>query len=32
VRGGLNPFLATANRVDILTLEGFIAKANQGKL
>jgi hypothetical protein len=32
VRGGLNRFLAIANRVDILTLEGFIAKANQAKL
>ena len=32
VGGGLNRFLALANRVEIMTLEGFVAKANQGRL
>src|SRR5713226_2791692 len=30
--GGLNAHLTHADKVEILTLEGFIAKANQGKL
>jgi hypothetical protein len=32
VGGGLDRFLALANRVEIVTLEGFVAKANQGRL
>jgi len=32
VDGGLNRFLAVADRVEILTLEGFVAKANSGRL
>lgn len=32
VGGGLDRFLALANRVEIITLEGFVAKANQGRL
>jgi hypothetical protein len=32
VGGGLNRFLALADRVEIMTLEGFVAKANQGRL
>jgi hypothetical protein len=31
VGGGLNRFLALADRVEIMTLEGFVAKANQGR-
>lgn len=30
--GGLKSHLAHADKVDILTLEAFVAKANQGKL
>ncbi len=32
VGGGLKEYLAHADKVDILTLESFVAKANQGKL
>ena len=33
VSGGLKPFLKVPwDRIDIITLEGFIAKANQGRL
>ncbi len=32
VGGGLKDYLANAEKVDILTLEGFVARANQGKL
>jgi hypothetical protein len=32
VGGGLDRFLALADRVEIITLEGFVAKANQGRL
>jgi hypothetical protein len=32
VGGGLKAHLANANKVDILTLESFVARANQGKL
>jgi PD-(D/E)XK nuclease superfamily protein len=32
VGGGLHRFLALANRVEIVTLEGFVARANQGRL
>jgi hypothetical protein len=32
VDGGLNRFLRDAERVEIITLEGFVAKANQGRL
>jgi hypothetical protein len=32
VSGGLNRFLNAADRVEIITLEGFVAKANQGRL
>ena len=32
VGGGLNRFLPLADRVEIVTLEGFVAKANQGRL
>jgi hypothetical protein len=32
VGGGLKSYLLDADRVDILTLEGFAAKANQGEL
>lgn len=30
--GGLKPFLVNADKVDVVTLEGFVARANQGKL
>jgi hypothetical protein len=30
--GGLEKHLAYAQKVDILTLESFVARANQGKL
>jgi hypothetical protein len=30
--GGLTKYLSYANRVEIVTLEGFVAKANSGKL
>ena len=30
--GGLKPFLASSEKVDVITLEGFVARANQGKL
>lgn len=30
--GGLRPFLVNADKVDVVTLEGFVARANQGKL
>ena len=32
VGGGLHRFVIGGNRVEIMTLEGFIARANQGKL
>lgn len=32
VGGGLKKHLAQADKVDIMTLESFVAKANQGKL
>ena len=32
VGGGLNRFLNSADRVEIITLEGFVGKANQGRL
>ncbi len=32
VGGGLKTYLVHADKVDILTLEGFVARANQGKL
>jgi hypothetical protein len=32
IGGGLNRFLLNAERVEIITLEGFVAKANQGRL
>lgn len=32
VDGGLNKYLPLGDRVEIMTLEGFVAKANQGKL
>ena len=30
--GGLKPFLANSEKVDVITLEGFVARANQGRL
>jgi hypothetical protein len=30
--GGLKPFLVNSEKVDVVTLEGFVARANQGKL
>ena len=30
--GGLKRFLVNSDKVDVLTLEGFVARANQGKL
>ena len=30
--GGLKPFLVDSERVDVVTLEGFVGRANQGKL
>jgi hypothetical protein len=30
--GGLKPFLVNPEKVDVVTLEGFVARANQGKL
>ena len=32
VSGGLKRFLTNSERVEIITLEGFVAKANQGRL
>jgi len=32
ISGGLKEHLAHADMVEILTLEGFVAKANQGRL
>ncbi len=32
VNGGLKSYLVDADKVDILTLEGFVARANQGTL
>ena len=32
VDGGLDRFLQSAEHVEIMTLEGFVAKANQGQL
>lgn len=32
VEGGLKSYLVDADSVDILTLEGFVARANQGQL
>lgn len=30
--GGLKPFLVNSEKVEVLTLEGFVGRANQGKL
>jgi hypothetical protein len=30
--GGLKRFLVNSDKVDVVTLEGFVARANQGKL
>ena len=30
--GGLKPFLVSPEKVEVLTLEGFVGRANQGKL
>jgi hypothetical protein len=30
--GGLKPFLVNAEKVEVVTLEGFVGRANQGKL
>jgi hypothetical protein len=30
--GGLKPFLVNSDKVEVLTLEGFVGRANQGKL
>jgi hypothetical protein len=30
--GGLKPFLISPDKVDVVTLEGFVGRANQGKL
>lgn len=30
--GGLKPFLVSPDKVDVVTLEGFVGRANQGKL
>ena len=30
--GGLKPFLVNPDKVDVVTLEGFVARANSGKL
>ncbi|HYN08452.1 MAG TPA: PD-(D/E)XK nuclease superfamily protein [Vicinamibacterales bacterium] len=30
--GGLKPFLVDSEKVDVVTLEGFVGRANQGKL
>jgi hypothetical protein len=30
--GGLKPFLRNAEKIDVVTLEGFVGRANQGKL
>ena len=32
ISGGLSKFLAHQDKVEILTLEGFVARANSGKL
>ena len=32
VGGGLKSYLVDADKVEILTLESFVARANQGKL
>ncbi len=32
IGGGLSRYLPLADRVEIITLEGFVAKANQGRL
>lgn len=32
ISGGLDRYLPLGKRVEIITLEGFVAKANQGKL
>jgi len=32
IGGGLNRYLPLGDRVEIITLEGFVAKANQGRL
>lgn len=32
VRGGLHPFINGSEKVNIVTLEDFVAKANQGRL
>ena len=30
--GGLKKYLVNSDNVEVITLEGFVAKANQGKL
>jgi PD-(D/E)XK nuclease superfamily protein len=30
--GGLKPFLVNSDKVEVVTLEGFVGRANQGKL
>jgi hypothetical protein len=30
--GGLEPYLLNSEKVDVVTLEGFVGRANQGKL
>ena len=30
--GGLKPYLVDSDRVEVVTLEGFVGRANQGKL
>ena len=30
--GGLKPFLMNSDKVEVVTLEGFVGRANQGKL
>lgn len=30
--GGLKPYLVNSEKVDVVTLEGFVGRANQGKL
>ncbi len=30
--GGLKPYLVNSDKVDVVTLEGFVGRANQGKL
>ena len=32
ISGGLKPFLVNSEKVDVVTLEGFVGRANQGRL